>query len=109
MSKSTSFSPLFIGASRSTDVDQDTLRLRHGVSVPSSLGHRVQLLCPDFPLDRNKVSVPSSLGHRVQPSMLPSTSTKPREFQSPLHWGIAFNNQCTSQDTESGEFLIPLI
>src|SRR5947209_2079544 len=62
------FSPLFIGASRSTSNEGKK-------NKPNS-----------------NVSVPSSLGHRVQQIRFLAAADNLRRFQSPLHWGIAFNS-----------------
>src|SRR5947209_2730674 len=45
------------------------------------------------------VSVPSSLGHRVQQDSSNRLLNCPTLFQSPLHWGIAFNScqGCTGE------------
>ena len=113
-----SFSPLFIGASRSIvfhkgystrpahvsvpsslghRVQPSTGGFSPGfrviVSVPSSLGHRVQRIAQVTYSDEYFVSVPSSLGHRVQPSTNSRSDGFLQWFQSPLHWGIAFNLQ----------------
>src|SRR5947209_13296073 len=62
------FSPLFIGASRSTSNEGKKNKPNSNVSVPSSLGHRVQQL------------------------RFPPATVRIRRFQSPLHRRIALNN-----------------
>src|SRR5947209_20581027 len=62
------FSPLFIGASRST----------------SNEGKKYK--------PNSNVSVPSSLGHRVQQILVLGINDNLAGFMSPLHWGLAYKN-----------------
>src|SRR5947209_10767233 len=85
------FSPLFIGSSRSTTIAGVSQSLSLGFS-PLFIGASRSTLGISGNIGAcNRVSVPSSLGHRVQPSTKVRRTNRIAMFQSPLHWGIAFN------------------
>src|SRR5947209_9416893 len=86
-----SFSPLFSGASHSTLMPVLYGRGGVHVSVPSSLGHRIQHSCWLVVNRSIDVSVPSSLGHRIQLVKSDPPRAPPPAFQSPPHWDIVFN------------------
>src|SRR5947209_20349567 len=85
------FSPLFIGSSRSTTIAGVSQSLSLGFS-PLFIGASRSTLGISGNIGAcNRVSVPSSLGHRVQPATKVRRTNRIATFQSPLHWGIAFN------------------
>src|SRR5947209_19286420 len=54
------------------------------------------------------VSVPSSLGHRVQRGKGIGQAGSKGKFQSPLHWGIAFNASNLGTRDRGGAVQSPL-
>src|SRR5947209_11623206 len=85
------FSPLFIGASRSTLEEEEQRFWKPKVSVPSSLGHRVQLFGHGGPCGVMTGFSPLFIGASRSTSGAAYRYRDTKTFQSPLHWGIAFN------------------